>query len=200
MKYTQHQLYTAIHPPNHSSSFFRFNYLHVAPAIQNYTTGEVMVSCDDDTWHVILIHLFSTPFFLIIPTSSLIALALSSSSHLWLSTRPILFPLISSLFFYPPLVSYPLLSLSSLTLLLSSLAILSSPVLSSLAILSSPVLSCYYQGNSSDRLAAKFGVSRAAQDEFTVLSHTRYATISITNWGGVCSCHCLYTRFHGQIC
>ena len=30
-------------------------------------------------------------------------------------------------------------------------------------------------GNSSDRLAAKFGVSRAEQDEFTVLSHTRAA-------------------------
>lgn len=31
------------------------------------------------------------------------------------------------------------------------------------------------QGHSSDRLAAKFGVSRKDQDEFTVLSHTRAA-------------------------
>ena len=30
-------------------------------------------------------------------------------------------------------------------------------------------------GHSSDRLAAKFGVTRHAQDEFTVLSHTRAA-------------------------
>jgi hypothetical protein len=30
-------------------------------------------------------------------------------------------------------------------------------------------------GHSSDRLAAKFNVSRADQDEFTVLSHTRAA-------------------------
>jgi len=31
------------------------------------------------------------------------------------------------------------------------------------------------QGHSSDRLAAKFGVSRADQDEYTVMSHTRAA-------------------------
>ena len=31
------------------------------------------------------------------------------------------------------------------------------------------------QGHSSDRLAAKFHVSRKDQDEFTVLSHTRAA-------------------------
>ncbi len=30
-------------------------------------------------------------------------------------------------------------------------------------------------GHSSDRLAAKFGVSRKDQDEFTVMSHTRAA-------------------------
>lgn len=33
----------------------------------------------------------------------------------------------------------------------------------------------YSQGHSSDRLAAKFGVSRRDQDEFTVLSHIRAA-------------------------
>lgn len=33
----------------------------------------------------------------------------------------------------------------------------------------------YIQGHSSDRLAAKFNVSRKDQDEFTVMSHTRAA-------------------------
>jgi acetyl-CoA acetyltransferase len=43
------------------------------------------------------------------------------------------------------------------------------------------------QGHSSDRLAAKFGVSRKDQDEFTVLSHTRAAAAHAAGLYKVCN-------------
>jgi acetyl-CoA acetyltransferase len=46
------------------------------------------------------------------------------------------------------------------------------------------------QGHSSDRLAARFGVSRHDQDEFTVLSHTRAAAAHAQGLYKVCAAWC----------